>query len=351
MTEIGAFPERRQPHHHPRAAYGPARSSDFNEIFEQLQGLTLAAYAPLAYVFPSRMEKYEEMFSVEAEGSRGNLGHANRERGIQRLMTINLLKRLESSVEAFRLTLGRVDEAASEALAAIDAHDGALSDIAASFADVDADDDDFEFPEARTVGRRFEVSLADIDTESWRRDLATDRAILHALTEVMALVTPEHDRKLQALKDHVLDKASNPINRGNRKVLIFSAFADTAAYLYRELAPALTDASLQMGIVTGKDTPRATIGKGYDFHEILTLFSPRSKERELVMPQADEELDVLIGTDCISEGQNLQDCDFVVNYDIHWNPVRIIQRFGRVDRIGSTNAQHPARQLLAGHVA
>jgi hypothetical protein len=338
MTKVGAFPQRRQPITIREPLTDLPAAPSFSEIFEQLQGLTLAAYAPLAYVFPSRMDKYEEMFSVEAEGSRGNLGHANRERGIQKLMTINLLKRLESSVEAFRLTLGRVDEAAGVALAAIDAHDGTLSDLSASFADVDADDDDFEVPEPATVGRRFEVSLADIDTESWRRDLANDRAILRALIDVMTLVTPEHDRKLQALKGHVLDKASNPINPGNKKVLIFSAFADTAAYMYRELAPAFTDAGLQTCIVTGKDRPKATLGKGYDFHEILTLFSPRSKERDLVMPQADEELDILIGTDCISEGQNLQDCDYVINYDIHWNPVRIIQRFGRVDRIGSTNA-------------
>lgn len=338
MTKVGAFPVRRQPISIREPLTDLPAAPSFTEIFEQLQGLTLAAYAPLAYVFPSRMDKYEEMFSVESEGSRSNLGHANRERGIQKLMTINLLKRLESSVEAFRLTLAKVEDAARGAVAAIDAHDGTLSDIAATFSDVDADDDDFEFPEAATVGRRFEVSLADIDTESWRRDLANDRAILHSLMDVMALVTPEHDRKLQRLKGLVVDKANNPINPGNRKVLIFSAFADTAAYLYRELAPELASAGLEAGIVTGKDTPKATLGKGYDFHEILTLFSPRSKERNLVLPGAEQELDVLIGTDCISEGQNLQDCDYVINYDIHWNPVRIIQRFGRVDRIGSTNA-------------
>jgi hypothetical protein len=338
MTEIGAFPQRRKPITVREPLTDLSQVPDFSEIFEQLQGLTLAAYAPLAYVFPSRMDKYKEMFNVESEGSRSNLGHANRERGIQKLMTINLLKRLESSVEAFRLTLAKLDDAVSAALVAINAHDDTLSDIAAAFSDVDADDDDFDFPEAATVGRRFEISLADIDTESWRRDLDNDREILLTLIDAMTLVTPEYDRKLQALKGHVLDKAKNPINTGNRKVLIFSAFADTATYIYRELASAFTDAGLQVGIITGKDTPKATLGKGYDFHEILTLFSPRSKERDLVMPGIDKELDILIGTDCISEGQNLQDCDYVINYDIHWNPVRIIQRFGRIDRIGSTNA-------------
>lgn len=337
-SEVGAFPKRRQPITIREPLTDLPDAPEFSEIFEQLQGLTLAAYAPLAYVFPSRMEKYEELFSVESEGSRGNLGHANRELGIQRLMTINLLKRLESSVEAFRLTLAKIEQAASSAIHAIDAHDSTLADIAAAFTDVEADDDDFEFPGAATVGRRFQVSLADVDTESWRRDLANDREILRELMAAMALVTPEHDRKLQALKTHVLEKARSPINPGNRKVLIFSAFADTATYLYRELAPAFAEDDLQLGIVTGKGAPKATLGRGYDFHEILMLFSPRSKDRDLVLPGVHDELDVLIGTDCISEGQNLQDCDYVINYDIHWNPVRIIQRFGRVDRIGSTNA-------------
>ena len=76
-----------------------------------------------------------------------------------------------------------------------------------------------------------------------------------------------------------------------------------------------------------------------DLSSIITSFSPISKERDKISPELTQEIDLLIATDCISEGQNLQDCDYLVNYDIHWNPVRIIQRFGRVDRLGSRNDQ------------
>lgn len=132
-------------------------------------------------------------------------------------------------------------------------------------------------------------------------------------------------------------KFKQPLNPRNHKVLIFSAFADTAEYLYKALASALKQTGHDSALVTGQGNPSTTVGKGYGFQQTLTLFSPQSKQRHLVMPKETAEIDVLIGTDCISEGQNLQDCDYLVNYDIHWNPVRIIQRFGRIDRIGSTN--------------
>lgn len=338
MTDIGAFPERRPPISIREPLTDLPNVPSFNEIFAQLQELTLAVYAPLSYVFPSRMSKYDEMWSIEGGTARGNLDHASRERGIQKLMTVNLLKRLESSVEAFRLTLRRIDAAIAQSLKAIDDHDASLADMAGAFADIEADDDDFEMPEAGTVGRKFQISIADMDTDRWRFDLTNDQETLRELIEVMDFVTPEHDRKLQRLRALVREKAENPINKGNRKVLIFSAFADTANYLYRELALDLTAAGLQLGIVTGKDTPKTTLGRGHDFQQVLTLFSPRSKDKAIVMPRATGEIDVVIGTDCISEGQNLQDCDYVINYDIHWNPVRIIQRFGRIDRIGSINA-------------
>jgi superfamily II DNA or RNA helicase len=337
-TDIGAFPERRPPISIRAPLTALPTAPSFNEIFEQLQALTLAVYAPLSYVFPSKMQKYVDLYNVEGGTARGNLDHAGRERGIQQLMTVNLLKRLESSVEAFRITLKKVEAGVDHALAALDNHDGSLADLGASFSDIEAEDDDFDVPESGTVGKRFQIDLADMDTVSWRRDLWNDRETLRELIDVMELITPEHDSKLQVLKRQVLDKAASPINPDNRKVLIFSAFADTAIYLYRELGPALAAVGLEAGIVTGKATPRATLGKGYGFQDILTLFSPRSKDKALVLPKVAGEIDVLIGTDCISEGQNLQDCDYLINYDIHWNPVRIIQRFGRIDRIGSTNA-------------
>lgn len=336
-TDIGVFPTRRTPLSLREPLTDIEHTPTFNEIFEQLQVLTLAIYAPLSYVFPSKMQKYVDLYNVSGGTARGNLDHAGRERGIQKLMTVNLLKRLESSVEAFRITLTKVHAAIDAALTSLDNHDKSLEDLAAAFSDIGAEDDDFEIPESGSVGKKFQVELADMDTVSWRRDLWNDRETLKELIEEMERITPTHDSKLQRLIQQVGDKVQHPINHGNKKVLIFSAFADTANYLFRELTPALTDAGLELGVVTGSSNA-TSLGKGFDFQEILTLFSPRSKDKALVMPNDPREIDVLIGTDCISEGQNLQDCDYLINYDIHWNPVRIIQRFGRIDRIGSSNA-------------
>ncbi|MFE5644184.1 helicase-related protein [Rhodococcus sp. NPDC056516] len=336
-SAIGAFPERLPPVsiHSPLTDLPDVPS--FNEIFEQLSSLTLAVYAPLAYVFPSRLEKYELLYAAVGNGSTANLGHANRERGIQKLMTVNLLKRLESSVEAFRITLTKLASTVGQAITVTGNHTGAVADLASAIGNLEASDDDFEFPTTGTVGTKVQIELADMDIESWLRDLVHDAGVIAELLAGVSVVTPHHDLKLQALEQRIRDKIATPINAGNRKVLIFSAFADTAAYLYRELAPRLADESLHTAVVTGQGSPNTTLGKGFPFQQILTLFSPRSKSRELIMPNEKRDIDILIGTDCISEGQNLQDCDYLVNYDIHWNPVRIIQRFGRIDRIGSIN--------------
>ncbi|MDQ1247712.1 MAG: hypothetical protein QG597_2083 [Actinomycetota bacterium] len=342
-TDIGAFPDRLPPISIRSPLTDLPEVPSFNELFEQLSSLTLAVYAPLAYVFPSRREKYELLYGNVAAGQNAvggavsNLGHASRERGIQKLMTVNLLKRLESSIEAFRLTLGRLQATVDQALQAVACHVGSIADLASTIGDLEADDDDFELPASGKVGNKVQIDLADMDVESWQRDLAHDAAVIASLLAGVGAVTPEHDLKLQTLTDRIRDKIAAPINVGNRKVLIFSAFADTANYLYRELAPRLAEAGLHAAEVTGQGNPRTTLGKGFGFQHVLTLFSPRSKSRHLLMPTEEREIDVLIGTDCISEGQNLQDCDYLINYDIHWNPVRIIQRFGRIDRIGSTN--------------
>lgn len=343
-SDIGAFPERLTPISVRSPLTDLPTVPSFNELFEQLSSLTLAVYGPLAYVFPSRLQKYEERYgNVSAGlnivgGAVSNLGQASRERGIQKLMTVNLLKRLESSVEAFRLTLSRLQATVNHALEAVDDHAGSVADITATITDFEADDDDFEMPTGGTVGTKVQVDLADMDVESWKRDLDHDAAVIAALIAGVELVTPEHDLKLQKLTDQIRSKLAAPINPGNRKVLVFSAFADTANYLYRELVPCLSESGVETAVVTGQGSPRTTLGRGFGYQEVLTLFSPHSKSRALVMPDEKREIDVLIGTDCISEGQNLQDCDYVINYDIHWNPVRIIQRFGRIDRIGSTNA-------------
>jgi hypothetical protein len=341
-TEIGAFPERLPPISIRAPLTDLPDVATFNEIFEQIQVLTLAVYTPLAYVFPSRIGKYEDLYNVKGGTARSNLGQLGREQGLKKLMTVNLLKRLESSVEAFRLTVGKIEGAVDKTLGRLETHAGAMSEVDVDFAnlDLDIDDEDDANVEALTFGEKIKIDLKDIDVESWQRDLWNDRETLRELLEEMDKVTPDHDVKLQRLKQLIEDKAANPINPNNRKALIFSAFADTANYLFRELAPSLSKAGLESAIITGgAHAAKTTLGPGHDFQQVLTLFSPRSKQRHLTMPKETAELDVLIGTDVISEGQNLQDCDYLVNYDIHWNPVRIIQRFGRVDRIGSTNAR------------
>ncbi|MGN7157459.1 helicase-related protein [Dietzia cercidiphylli] len=342
MTEIGAFPDRLPPMSIREPLTDLPSVATYNEIFAQIQALTLAVYTPLSYVFPSRLSKYEELYDVKGGTARSNLGQRGREQGLKQLMTVNLLKRLESSVEAFRLTLAKIEVGVVKTLGRIESHTGAVTEFNVDFnqSDLDIDDADDANVEALTFGEKIKIDLADIDIESWQRDLWHDRETLRELLEEMHKVTPAHDSKLQRLKQLVTDKAEHPINPGNRKALIFSAFADTAEYLYKQLAPTLAEAGLESAIITGgAHAAKTTLGTGHDFQQVLTLFSPRSKQRHLTMPKDTGELDILIGTDVISEGQNLQDCDYLVNYDIHWNPVRIIQRFGRIDRIGSINAQ------------
>ena len=336
MTEIGPFPERLPPVSIRAPLTDLPNVPTFNEIFEQLQELTMAVYTPLAYVFPSRMQKYEDLYDVKGGTARSNLGQRGREHGLKTLMTVNLLKRLESSVEAFRLTLAKIEGTVDQTLDLLESHEGTLTDMNVDFG-LDVDDEDAANVEALTFGEKIKIDLNDIDIESWQRDLWNDRETLRELLDEMHKVTPAHDVKLQTLKRLIEEKAANPINEGNRKALLFSAFADTANYLYRELAPSLASIGLETALITGGGPPKTTLGTGRDFQQVLTLFSPRSKQRHLTMPTETGELDILIGTDVISEGQNLQDCDYLVNYDIHWNPVRIIQRFGRIDRIGSTN--------------
>jgi hypothetical protein len=317
----------------------------FNDIFAQLSVLKLAVYAPISYILPSRLQKYEEMYDTQTEGGRGKLRQLDRERSLQALMTTNLLKRLESSVEAFRITLGALAGNMSRTLNAIEdfqRNGGAtiVSDYTADLEDVEAEDEELSGFDEFTVGKKIQISLADMDLPSWKHDLEADLFLIEQLLASMRLVAPEHDAKLLHLKNLLAEKLAKPLNPGNKKVLIFTAFADTANYLYENLAPEMLDQHrLHSGKVTGSGSPKTTLKKSYDFQSVLTLFSPRSKEKAAILPQEPAEIDILIGTDCISEGQNLQDCDYLVNYDIHWNPVRIIQRFGRIDRIGSPNSQ------------
>jgi len=341
--DIGQFPERLKPLSYRCPLTYRSDVLGLNDIFKQLALLKLAVYAPISYILPSRLSKYEELYDTMVEGGKGKLRQADRERSLQALMTTNLLKRLESSVESFRLTLRSLQTNLINTLEIIATFQKTglsetISDFTANYEALEAEEDDFTVPDDIKIGGKVQISLSDMDVERWKHELTSDLLLLEELLASMDKITPDDDAKLQHLKNLVLNKITNPINEANKKVLIFTAFADTANYLYNNLAEdILHTKGLHSGKVTGKDTPKSTLKKSYDFQSLLTLFSPLAKEKSLVLPEESRELDILIGTDCISEGQNLQDCDYLINYDIHWNPVRIIQRFGRIDRIGSKN--------------
>ena len=341
--EVGSFPERLKPlSFHCPLTHRPDVIG-LNDIFTRLTMLKLSVYAPVSYILPSRVAKYEALYDTEIEGH-GRLKQADRERSLQALMTVNLLKRLESSVEAFRITLNKLAKNHRDTLAAIDTFkrtgkDPGFIDKTAAYEDIEPDEDELPDPDDQQIGGKVRISLADMDLQSWQHDLSADLAVIESLLTEMDKITPDQDAKLQHLKAQIDDKLANPINPGNQKLLIFTAFADTANYLYANIAPdVLERRGLHAGKVTGSESPKTTLDRSYDFQSVLTLFSPISKEKEAIFPNDPGVIDILVGTDCISEGQNLQDCDTVINYDIHWNPVRIIQRFGRIDRIGSKNS-------------
>ena len=329
-ADIGKFPTRLTP-----KSYSPNLTDindaiNYNEIFEELNRLNLCIYRPSSYILPSKIHKY---IDTDDEAEFGGHSVSGREIGISRLMSTNLLKRLESSVNSFRLTLSRIEALISNTIAKIDAGEASVDDY--EIEDLDIDD-----AEATVGGKKSKILISDMDTLSWKRDLSADLEVLTLLRLMLSDITPEHDTKLQTLKEVVYNKIDNPFNGRNKKVIIFTAFSDTAEYLYNNLAEQiLRDKGLHTAMITGDIESRSTlkIKRKMDFNALLTLFSPMSKEKAAIFPEIKEEIDVLIATDCISEGQNLQDCDYLINYDIHWNPVRIIQRFGRIDRIGSKN--------------
>ncbi|MCK5680897.1 SWF/SNF helicase family protein, partial [bacterium] len=338
-TDIGSFPKRLKPLSFRLPLTECKGVMKINEIYTHLSEIKQAVYAPMNYIFPSRVDKYEEQYGTEIKS--GRFRQADREKALQALMRTNLLKRLESSVEAFRLTLQKLENRIESTLNDIEKFEQNGGHIQATeFSYDDAgflqDDDDFENSDDFTEGK-VKIDFADMDLPSWKQDLETDHTLILMLREEMEKIGPTDDAKLQHLIEHINQKIENTINPDNKKILLFTAFADTANYLYDNLANRLKKKNLHSAKVTGSGAAKTTIGKGFNFQDILCFFSPRSKDKELLFPDQKDEIDLLIGTDCISEGQNLQDCDYLINYDIHWNPVRIIQRFGRIDRIGSLN--------------
>ena len=339
-TDIGTFPTRLKPISLRPPLTSLKKAINYNEIYEQLTMLSLSIYTPSHFILSSKMEKYAELY----EDNKVNIGftQANREQGIRRLTAINLMKRMESSVYSFNLTLKRILELIDLTIHSIDTYDKTAS-VKLDLTDItnidDYDSEDQNSDELFTFGKKVRIEIGDMDYKSWRESLAKDREILELLTLMVGDITPEYDSKLQELFRVIRNKLEHPINEGNKKIIIFTAFADTAGYLYDNVSKFVMDNfGLNTAMVSGSVEGRTTVPKlCSDLNTVLTCFSPISKDKHLLMPGDNTEIDFLIATDCISEGQNLQDCDYLINYDIHWNPVRIIQRFGRIDRIGSKN--------------
>ena len=331
-NDVGKFPTRLTPISRRPKLTDLSEAITFADIAEMLNRLNLSIYTPSLFIFDSVKDNYGIDFQGEG------LTVDGREKGLRKLMAINLLKRLESSVNSFRLTLARIRDFIHESVRAIDK----FQESGAGVVDVTDFSEDFDTEDTENdpfVGRKSRIDLRDMDYVSWRRDLKADLEILDLLLLMLKDITPEHDMKLQQLVADLKSKFAHPINGTNKKVLIFTAFADTANYLYEQLSGRiLDDCGLHTALITGNTDGKSTLPKlKCTFNDILTYFSPLSKDRDAIHPNDTREIDVLIATDCISEGQNLQDCDYLINYDIHWNPVRIIQRFGRIDRIGSRN--------------
>ena len=342
-TDIGKFPARLTPIARRPHLTDLDSAINYNDIYLLLSGLNLAIYTPSDFILPSRLSNY---VSITSEEEYSGLTMNGRERGIRKLMSINLLKRLESSVNSFRLSLTRI-------LGFISATVEKINSLEAGHGGTRATVDEYDFSAGLDLdeqeaifigGKKSQIALADMDYIAWKKYLDRDIETLNLLLLMLADITPEHDSKLLQLIDDLRHKFANPINDNNKKVIIFTAFSDTAEYLYDNLAERIKEKHhLHTALITGSSEAKSTVRIPnsqrikLDFNTLLTLFSPLSKEKAALLPDVDEEIDVLIATDCISEGQNLQDCDYLINYDIHWNPVRIIQRFGRIDRIGSRN--------------
>ncbi|MGN8636458.1 helicase-related protein [Eubacterium pyruvativorans] len=334
--DIGTFPMRNKPISLYPKLTDKKDAINYKEIFEWLSDLNLTIYTPTQFILPSRLSKY--LSEEETENFR-----KGREAGIQRLMSINLLKRMESSVRSFLLTVQRVyqylddtDKIIKEFIRNGNANLDEMTDLSREAAIFDDDDQNTDF---FSVGKKVKIDLRDMDYISWQRDIESDMYTLSVLIDMVGNITPEWDYKLNQLMEIIREKEEKPINPGNRKILIFTAFADTAEYLYENIAPKAKKLGLNTALVTGSVEGRTTIPNfKAEMNHVLSCFSPMSKDRDILYPKdKNNDIDILIGTDCISEGQNLQDCDYCINYDIHWNPVRIIQRFGRIDRIGSKN--------------
>ena len=344
-ADIGEFPVRLPP----KNIYADIDLSDefppLREVNKTIRRLSLAGYSPLKFVRNDKKDEYARRYDKAVGAGASVFKQIDREESLVHLMRVNLLKRMESSIRSFRLTIDKLNNQIEVLLAKIEEHESgpALDGSADALSIEDIHDFELDSPELEPymIGNKTRVLLQDMDLIHFKQELEADRVLLTRIAQAAKEVSAERDAKLGQLKATIAEKVNNPLNADNRKAIVFTAFADTARYLYSHLAEwAKQDMNLDSALVTGGGTNRTTVtGIGAELNSILTAFSPVSKERDKIDPNASAEIDLLIATDCIREGQNLQDCDTLINYDIHWNPVRIIQRFGRVDRLGSRNEQ------------
>lgn len=336
IAEIGAFPERLQPINIKAGIDLQEQFPPLRDINRTIRKLNLSAYSPLKYVRSDKREEYSRKYDIQVKGGASVFRQVDREQSLIHLMRVNLLKRMESSINSFAITLGKLLAEVEGLLEKLESHSaGDIDELGIEDIETDAPEfDDY------LIGRKVKVLIKDMDEHRWRQDLEDDRAKLQGLLDEARKIEATRDAKLYRIRKLIADKCAHPINEGNRKIIVFTAFSDTANYLYENIAAWARD---ELGIyaaqITGSGTNKTTMpGQSSNFDSLLASFSPVSKERNKTDAGATDQIDLLIATDCISEGQNLQDCDYLVNYDIHWNPVRIIQRFGRIDRLGSKNS-------------
>ncbi len=335
VSEIGKFPDRLNPMNIKADIDTSGQFPALKDVNMTIKMLNLAVYAPLEYVRMDKKKEYSSKYDQKVRDGKSVFRQIDRERNLIHLMRINLFKRMESSINSFSQTVGKVHAKIHATLKRIECLES--SDFEElNIEDIQTDDPMFE---DYLIGDKTKILLQDMDLVRWKQDLEEDLALLAQLQEATLQVTASEDAKLLKLKEVLTNKTNNPINAGNKKTIIFTAFSDTAKYLYEHIAEwAESKLEVHSALITGSDTNQCTIkGLRKNLNNVLTHFSPISKEREKIDPDATTEIDILIATDCISEGQNLQDCDMLINYDIHWNPVRIVQRFGRIDRLGSRN--------------
>lgn len=338
LEEIGKFPERLKPKNIKSEIDLFEEFPSLEEINNTISKLEMAIYSPMCYIRLDKKHEYELKYDMIV-GHGGTFRQLDRDMNVTHLMRINLLKRMESSIHAFKLTTERILYLINKTLDNLEKGIDYNPDLGINNINLDDDDEDWD---NLMIGKKRKVLIQDIDQIKWEQDLRLDKEKLEVLLEKANEITPERDKKLDNLKNEIRYKIANPINPNNKKIIIFTAFADTAKYLYKNISTwALNEFSIHSALVTGGDANKTTLNNVVksDLNDILTNFSPKSKERSNIDSDATTEIDILICTDCISEGQNLQDCDYLINYDIHWNPVRIIQRFGRIDRIGSENTR------------